>query len=84
MKTCTFSLLAASALLLTGMHVHSQDANPGDGFDALFGKRIELFTKQLAIHESMVDQPSAEEAAKKWRALLPLGKEIKQLAEKLG
>lgn len=84
MKTNTFSLLAASAFLLTGMHGHSQAANPDNGFDALYGKRIELFTKQLAIYESVVDQPSAEEAAKKWRALLPLEKEIKQLAEKLG
>lgn len=84
MKTNTFSLLAASAFLLTGMHGHAQAADPDSGFDALYGKRIELFTKQLAIYESVVDQPSAEEAAKKWSALLPLEKEIKQLAEKLG
>lgn len=84
MKTNIFSLLAASAFLLAGMQGHAQAADPGDGFDALYGKRIELFTKQLAIYESVADQPSAEEATKKWRALLPLEKEIKQLAEKLG
>jgi len=59
-------------------------AEPGDGFDGLYGKRIELFTKQLDIYESVTDQASAAEAAKKWSALLPLEKEIVQLADKLG
>jgi DNA repair ATPase RecN len=59
-------------------------AEPGDEFDGLYGKRIDLFTKQLDIYESVTDQASAAEAAKKWSALLPLEKEIVQLADKLG
>ena len=84
MKTITLSLLAFGGMLLAGLCNPARAAEPGDGFDGLYGKRIELFASQLAIYESVVNQANAAEAAKKWRALLPLEKEIKQLTEKLG
>lgn len=84
MKTISLSLLASGGMLLAGLFNTVGAAEPGDGFDGLYGKRIELFTSQLAIYESVVDQASAVEAAKKWRALLPLEREIKQLTDKLG
>ena len=84
MKTTSLSLLALSTMLLAAFSNPAGAAEPGDGFDGLYGKRIELFTKQLDIYESVTDQASAAEAAKKWSALLPLEKEIVQLADKLG
>jgi DNA repair ATPase RecN len=84
MKTTSLSLLALSTMLLAAFSNPVGAAEPGDEFDGLYGKRIDLFTKQLDIYESVTDQASAAEAAKKWSALLPLEKEIVQLADKLG
>lgn len=76
--------LSLSVILLVGLFNPVKAADSDDGFDALYGKRIELLTKHLAIYESVVDEASAAEAAKQWRALLPLEREIKQLETKLG
>jgi hypothetical protein len=60
------------------------DAESGDEYDKLYELRIQYFGKTIAIYESVVDEASAEKAAKKWRALLPLETEIKELDKKLG
>lgn len=59
-------------------------AENGDQYDKLYELRIRYFTEMHDICKSVVDEASAEEAAKKWRALLPLEIEIKQLSKKLG
>jgi hypothetical protein len=84
MKTISLSILISSGILLGALVNQVEAADSNDGFDGLYAKRIELFAKQLAIYESAVDQASAAEAAKKWRGLLPLEKEIVQLADKHG
>jgi hypothetical protein len=84
MRIISLPLLALSGILLAGLFNPVRAAEPGDGFDGLYAKRIELLTKRLAIYESVVDQASAVDAAKKWRALLPQEREIEQLTERLG
>ena len=84
MKIISLSLLASCGMLVAASLSPVEAAEPGDAFDRLYGKRIELFTKQLAIYESVVDEASAADAARKWRSLLPLEKEIRELAKKLG
>ena len=84
MKIITTSLLAAGIILLSGWFNPAAAAEAAYGFDELYTKRIDLLTKHLAIYESVVDEASAGEAAKQWRALLPFEKEIHELNEKLG
>lgn len=55
-----------------------------DEFDKFYKLRIEYFTKEIAIYESVIDQATAEQAAKDWTALASLQTKIKQLQEKLG
>ena len=75
---------ASITLILANICASAWAAQGEDGFDQLYTKRIQLMTKQLEIYDSLADQDSAVEAADKWRALLPLVREIRVLTEGLG
>jgi formylglycine-generating enzyme required for sulfatase activity len=89
--------LASAAMLFTPVVRADEDSSAprdetgknaatetGDGYDKLHGLRIRYFEQAIAIKESVVDEASAEEAARKWRELLPLEVEMTKLEKKLG
>ena len=96
MRKMIFTALTASLFLMIGCSKNAEtkteaenntvkpQVSAEDEFEKLYKLRIDYLKKEIAIYESVIDQASAEEAAKKWIAIAPMRIKIKQLQEKLG